>query len=551
MRLAKTLFISVLTLSSITSSIEAKCCMSKKKADYVVVGVGTAGAVITKMLSDHQANSVIALHGGANLSNDPLIKYSDNAVITVPLALVQQFPYLYEGGSMVPQTFAADQTLTWVVAQPLGGASSINAGAYCKGTVQAYSQWEAVAGASWSPARIFDIFKALETYNGQTTNPASRGYHGPVNVRQDPDPSIVSQKMTNAIIAGTGFPFVLDYNDPNTPIGASTQLQYTQKGPDGELRVSSATAFLNKKVMTSSGRGVKGRKLRVLFETQALRTLWDGNKAVGVEYLTKSGKTKRVLAKKGVIVTAGIKSSPFLMYSGVGPAALLNSFNIPVVVDNPNVGQGMIDQPHVPCVFRTNPDDEQIFTAGLFSNIAWLPRPGGDPTVRALRFAGINTLPGYLLVFFDLLEPKSRGSVTINSADPTSLPVVDDGLLSNPDDLAVFVAGFQTYMANINAALQSMDPDYALIYPDPDILSNTALLTDFIKEEIDCTQHYQSHCRIAPQDQGGVADSTGLVYGTQNLYVADNSANPYGMDGSPMQTGYLVAYNIALMLLGK
>ena len=110
-----------------------------------------------------------------------------------------------------------------------------------------------------------DIFKQLETYKGETTNPAAKGYCGPIDVRQIPDPTPVALKFTEAVIDATGFPFVLDYNDPATPIGASSQFQYTQSGPNGELRVSSATAFLNETVMTPDGRGVKGRKLRVLF----------------------------------------------------------------------------------------------------------------------------------------------------------------------------------------------------------------------------------------------------------------------------------------------
>jgi choline dehydrogenase-like flavoprotein len=549
MRLVKSLLLSFLVLSSIGNSLEARS--RSKRADYVIVGVGTAGAVLAKKLSDDRTNSVIGIHEGPNLNDDPLIKFSENAELTVPAALIQAFPDVFESGNMVPQVFADNQTPLWVVAKPLGGASSINAGAYVKGSVQGYSKWEAIAGPSWSPARIFDVFKALETYDGETTNPASRGYHGPVNVRQEPNPSPLSQKVTGAIVASTGVPFVLDYNDPNTPIGASSQFQYTQKGPDGELRVSSATAFLNRKVMTPSGSGVNGRKLNVLFNSKALRTLWEGNKAVGVEYLSENGNTKRVYAKKGVIVTAGLKSSPFLMLSGVGPKAVLNALNIPVVFDNPNVGQSLADQPHILLLYTANPDDYALNSAGIFSNTAMFPRPGGDPKVRSLRFSGVNPFPGILLVSFDLLQPKSRGSVSINSADPLAPPVVDDGLLSNSDDLALFKSAFQTYIANISTTLSAMDPDYQLVFPDPDIISNDVLLTDFIKEEIDATEHFQCHCRMAPQNQGGVVDSNGRVYGVQNLFVADNSANPEDMDGSPMQTGYLVAYNIALLLQGK
>lgn len=542
MQLVKGLFISLIVFSF--ASIEAKL----KKADYVIVGIGTAGAVMAKELSDKY--SVIGLHEGANLTNDPLIEFTAGALITVPSGLFAPVPFLYDGGNMVPQIYGANQTPVWVEALPLGGASSINAGAYCKGTTQGYSQWEGIAGPIWSPNNVFAAFKALEDYRGETTNPASRGYKGPIDVRQEPHPSVMSQKLTDAIIEATGFPFVLDYNDPTTPIGASSQMQYTQNGPDGIYRVSSATAFLNKKVMKPDGKGVKGRKLQIYFNSTALRTIWKGNKAVGVEYLDENGKKRKVYAKEGVIVCAGLKSSTFLMHSGIGPKALLNALDIPVVFDNPNVGQNLGDQPHVFCLFETNPADATLFEAGIFENIAWLPDPNGDQNIRALRFAGINPFPGILLVTFDLVQEKSRGSISINSADPLASPVVDDGLLSDSSDLDLYIAGFQTYIKNISIALSAIDPQYQLVIPDPAILDNTALLTDFIKKEVDANQHYQCHCKMAPLDQGGVVDSTGHVHGVEHFIIADNSINPTVQDGSPQQTAYLVAYKIARLLLG-
>src|SRR5438309_2967174 len=179
-----------------------------RSADYVIVGVGTAGAVVAKMLSDDHKNSVIALHNGANLTQDPLIAFSQNAPITVVSALFGA-PY-YETGETVKQTDADDRELLWVLAVPEGGASSINAGAYCRGTNAVYSQWEAIAGPAWSVDRILRAYKQLETYSGETPNPSARGFSGPLTVRQPQNPTAVSQKFTQAIINATGLPFVLD-----------------------------------------------------------------------------------------------------------------------------------------------------------------------------------------------------------------------------------------------------------------------------------------------------------------------------------------------------
>lgn len=545
-------------------------------ADYVIVGVGTAGAVLAKRLTDDKCTRVIALHNGQNLTKDPLIKYSRNAIFTVLASLLGEpipfeanifniptsfdttlckffshfpsnVPFLYQSGQSIPQVNADNRTILWEIAIPEGGASSINAGAWCRGTNEVYAQWEAIAGPNWSVSRISDIYKELEDYHGKTTNPSLRGLKGPIDIRQVP-PSKLSRTFTEAMIQATGFPYVEDYNDPATPIGASSKMQLTQNGPNGRYRVSSATAFLNKKIMKPDGRGVLDRRLHVLFNSTALRTLWEGNKAVGVEYI-QEGVVKKVFAKRGVIVCAGLYSSPFLLHSGIGPKSLLDSLNIPVVFDNPNVGQGLAEQPPVNLLFLTNPKDfPEHEQNSIFSQIAWLPSPSGNQTVRQFRFATLKLVPGLSGAVFDLVQPKSRGSVTINSADPLAPPVIDLGVLSNPDDLALFQEGLSTYIKNLNAALQAIDPLYQLIFPDPAILNDPLALSIFVQQIVGDNMCFQSHCRMAPLDQGGVVDSTGHVYGVQNLIVADDSIVPQCMDGSPMATAYLIAANIAKLL---
>jgi choline dehydrogenase-like flavoprotein len=521
--------------------------------DYVVVGVGTAGAVVAKRLSDDKKTTVVALHSGENLTQDPLIKYTANVPFTVLSALFGQISPelapLYETGFTVPQPFADDQKLFWVIALPEGGASSINAGAYCRGTNQVYAQWEALAGPLWSIDRILNVYKKLETYQGKTPNPAFRGFHGPLHVRQNPKPSAVALKFSKAIVQATGTPLVLDYNDPTTPIGVSPNVQYTQSGDNGQFRVSSATAFLNKKIVSPEGYGIHGRQLLIHFNSMALRTIWEGNKAVGVEYL-QNGIVKQVFAKKGVVVCAGLRSSVFLLQSGVGPQGLLQSLNIPVVFNNPNVGQGLADQPHIIVAFTSNPlDFPDKTTNSIFDQISWLPAPGGDPLVRQVRLSTITSIPGITVGLLDLVQPQSRGSVSISSANPLDPPVIDLGELSNPDDLTVYQAAFEVYIKGINNALQAMDPFYQLVLPDPAILNDPAAVTAFIKQQIASNEHFQSHCRMAPVGQGGVVDSTGHVYGVQNLIVADDSIVPQNMDGSPMASAYLIGANIAQILI--
>lgn len=567
--------------------------VASEKADYIVIGVGTAGATISKLLSDDQNTSVIALHTGKNLTQNPDIKYSQNAIFTVLSTLTGiDFSQI---GFTPPQPNVDDRELVWAIATPEGGASSINAGAWSRGTDQLYAQWEPIAGPEWSTTKITAIYKSLENYNGATTNPAARGFKGPVDVRQVPTPTTFDLKFTQAEITATSLPFVLDYNDPATPIGISSQMQNTQSGPDGTIRVSSATAFLNRSVITPDGKGVGSRRLQVKFQSTALRTIWKGNKAIGVEYFHK-GKIKKVYAKKGVIVCGGLYSSAFLMHSGVGPKEVLLPLGIKVKYDNPNVGV-LADQTLLGTIFLTNPNDTPITGSScghlpgniafdnfdpsflfnvpkipdsniqqqlidfilcngslfpgnsIFSQIAWLPSPGGDPTIRKIRISTSNPIPGLAFAIVDLVQPESRGRITLNSFNPFDAPVISSGMFSNPNDLALYIQAFQIYIKNINNALHAMDQRYELVFPPPAILDDIELLTAFIKEVVAPCQCWQCHCRMAPLNQGGVVNSIGQVYGVENLYVADNSINPVAMDGTPMATGYLIAANIARLLL--
>lgn len=523
----------------------------QQRADYVVVGLGTSGAVVAKRLSDDMKTSVIALHRGKDLTEEPLIKFSRNAFITVADILLG--PPFYQNGEGTEQSHLDFQRLLWGIAKPEGGASSINAGAYCRGTKEIYTRWEEIAGKKyWSTDRILAIFKSLENYHGETTNPAQRGFKGPLDIRQVPFPGKVSETFTQAISRAAGVPIILDYNDWATPIGASSQVQYTQKGPDGALRVSSATAFLNETVVTSEGKGVDGRKLQILFNSYALRTLWNGNKAIGVEF-EKGGKKQKVFAEKGVIVCAGLFSSPFLLHSGIGPKEKLEKLNIPVVFDNPNVGQNLADQFSVITLFSSNPKDtpkENINS--LFTAISWLPAPNGDPNIRQIRFSPINLIPGFTAGLLDLDQPRSRGSITIDSADPKDPPVIDQGVFSDPSDLELYKQAFRVYIKGLAAQLPLIDPSYQLILPTIDIIDNDLLLEAYIKQFLFSDQHFQSHCRMTKTlEEGGVVNSKGRVFGVRNLYVADNSISPQDMDGSPMASAYLIGANIAQILIDE
>lgn len=163
-------------------------------------------------------------------------------------------------------------------------------------TTAVLREWEQLLGPIWSPDKAIRRFKRLENYNGETDNVEARGFHGRIDIRQAPsEPTPLADKLVLAIEQATGFPSILDYNDPDTPLGPFTRWQLYQK-PNGD-RESSSTAFLSSDIVTSSGRGKNGRKLTVYYKTTALRVLFDRKRAIGVELL-KEGKFIKVYSRK-------------------------------------------------------------------------------------------------------------------------------------------------------------------------------------------------------------------------------------------------------------
>lgn len=551
--------------------------------DYVIIGAGTSGSVLARKLSDNNKTSVTVLHNGANLNSNSLITQSQNSVISVLYGVTGTT--LYASGLTPPQPDADNRNFLWIYAPPFGGASSVNASGYARGTNQVYSQWESIDGPNWSTTRILNTFRELENYTGLTITPNARGTNGLLPVWQVPTVARMAAFVFLPALQSAlpGIPTVVDYNDPSVSNCIDSRAQYTQTGAGGALRASSAMSFLNNTVIDNDGLGINGRQLSVVFNATADKIIWNGNQAVGVSYY-ENGVVKNIYANKAVIVTAGIKSSALLMRSGVGPASLLQSLNIPVIYNNPNVGQNLKDQYRLLFIYQTNPADsptlplisipssilialaqtnvgQQLllyignFVAAqnsLFFESAWLPIVGGSASdARLFRFTAINPIPGYAVVLFDLIQPESSGSIAINSTNPFVEPTIDLGILTNSVDLDNYATGVQTYIKNITDQLALIDPQYQMVYPDPAILTNNADIRAFITSNIGTDMHFQGHCKMAPLNQGGVVDNTGHVYGVHNLIVADNSITPVGMDGAPMASAYMIADNIANIMLGK
>lgn len=531
-------------LLTIISFVHEECRSIDYEADYVVVGMGAAGAGVAKILSNNKAVSVIGIEAGGDYDDSVPISNSTYA----PVLEEEYFPNYFYQLSQIPQPLAGGAQFNYTTGRLLGGGSSINGEQYVRGSGINYSQWAPLVGERWSAENIFSAFKDLENYFGIATAITRRGYSGLVHIRQAPvNPTTMAEKFVTAVSQATGYPEIIDYNDISTPIGPFTRWQLFQR-PDGR-RESSSTAYL-KPFLDKNLEGRDKRQLKILVNSTVLKVLFDGTKATGVQIL-KNGEFSNVYARKKVILCAGIYSNCLLQISGIGSKDLLKSIGIDVIYDNPNVGKNLINHFINMAVFTANPDDPGVPEEdpnALYVGGAFLPDPTPpvDPLVRGVQLIGVSGGPGSFVIAIITNQPKSRGTVTIQSKDPLQVPLVDDGTFTDSADLDTFMNVYKIYIKEIAARLNALDSQYVLVDPTLDIINDDELLEEYILANIDHTHHWTGTCRMAPLDQGGVVDSHGNVYGVENLVVADDSIAPFIPDGNTAACAFMIGRKIAL-----
>lgn len=528
------------------SSSPYRCKMSRDKleADIIVIGAGAAGCVVMNQLSENGLYSVLGIEGGLNLVTDPAIE-----AVGLPaflLAGTGKAKYFWPGWNQsLPMPGLNGRTSDWTTGMVLGGGASINGLYYGRGSNAMYSRWEEISGSSnWSLDNILATFKELESYQGLTITPGARGDSGALSVLQTPT---VSQITANVLLPATqttfpNIPIVLDYNDPTSQNCICPRSQWFID-PTGTKRASSATAYLNSTVMTPEGQGVNGHKLFMLFGAVAVQIVFDKDgTAKKVRYM-KDGVLLEAKAKKAVVLASGINSSKLLQLSGIGPKAALENAGIEPFFINENVGKHLKNHPLIFISLAGNPLDNGVPPGAPYAftiHSVYLPVVGGsasDPRLIQMLFeyfpASPPQLPFPLVVLgFNLLSPRSEGSVTIQSDNSFQIAAADDGFYQDPVDLINMKNVVQHYIRQLLMALAPYG--YTPILTDPIRLVDLFGYTDdvvisYVKNNSNLSldiHHFTGHCKMAPLDAGGVVDGNALVYGTNNVYVLDSSICP-------------------------
>jgi choline dehydrogenase len=528
--------------------------------DYVIVGAGSAGAVLAARLSEDKDVSVLLLEAGGRDLN-PLIK--------MPLAFgkVWLYPPLIWQFASEPEPALYGRSLVINRGRVLGGSSSINGMIHVRGNRADYDLWRQSGLEGWSFADVLPYFNKLESH-WRGAGPY-HGADGPIAVTKMEGAGLMNEVFAETA-ATAGVPYCEDYNGANQD-GFSDSESSIGRG----RRQSTAATYLAQ----ASGRP------NLTIQTRALanRILLDKGRAVGIEYQHGNDKIW-VYAKREVLLSGGSYNSPqLLMLSGIGPADHLREVGITVQHDLPGVGQNLSEHPNFGVMFKakgteTSTRDLRLdravghvlnwaFTGkGLFAtnntagNIYLRSLPGlARPDIQVifttlnmdsgLWFPGLTKPPVYRYTARGgLLHPVSRGWVKLRSDDPRDKPRIFFNMFGEQEDLDTMIRAIR-YSRELFTHKPLADLVTGELSPGPK-LQTDAELGDFMRRTVTHRHHPVGTCTmgIGP---AAVVDAQLRVRGVDRLRVVDASVMPDEPSGNTNIPTIMIAEKAADMIRGR
>ena len=497
----------------------------------VVVGGGTAGAVVAARLSEDPGRAVTLVEAGP--AGDTPRDLLDGSVL--PAALPghpANWGYAAELAPGVPYTVPRGRVL--------GGSSATNGGYFVRARPGDFARWSREGGEAWTYERALPLLAALEDDLDYGDRPG-HGSDGPVRVRRPPRDGELTSAFERAA-RELGFPAEPDKNALGGVPGVGPVPSNIVDG----VRVNTAMAYLAP---------VRERpNLTIRGDTRALRVRIERERATGVEVLTPGG-IERIPADEVVLCAGAVATPQLLMLSGVGPRERLDALGIPLVARLP-VGEALHDHPNLAVGWRparavAERGPRVAFPAALnFDSSGTGLHPDGDLEIllTAQHDQGLFGGPGAaasigpaseLRLIVALQQPRSRGRLTLRSADPLDPPRIEPRYLEHPDDVERLRTGVRTAAAILRSdAFAGLFGGFASL--DGRTLGDDGLLESWIRGHLGTAIHM---CGTAPM--GAVVDGAGRVHGVSGLRVADTSILPTAPSRGPFNSAVLVGELIA------
>jgi choline dehydrogenase len=531
---------------------------AREEFDYIIIGAGSAGCVLANRLTEDPQVRVLVLEAGPQ---DYSIFIHMPSAFAYPLAGTK-YNWHYESE---PEPFMNGRRMHCPRGHVIGGSSSINGMVYIRGHAFDYDAWARRQGLlDWSYFHCLPYFKKSETRLKGAD--AYRGGSGPLFVTTG---SCRNPLYRAFIEAGreAGYPVTEDMNGHQQE-GLGPMDMTTYKG----RRWSAAQAHL---------RPAQRRRPELVVRSRSLvtRVLFEGRRAVGVEY-SHSGRLETARARREVILSAGAINSPqTLLLSGIGDADDLKKLGIPVVQHLPGVGENLQD--HIEAYVQyecTQPITLYSATnplAKLKIGIEWILTGKGLGATNHFESGGfIRSEPGVLhpdlqyhflpmAVSYDgtsaakghgyqahigPMRPTSRGYVKLKSADPRAHPRVLFNYMETEQDRKEMRAGIR--LTREIFSQKAFDPFRgAELAPGPAITSD-ADIDAFVREKAESAYHPSCTCRMG-MDEMAVVDGKGCVHGVEGLRVVDASIMPDVVSGNLNVPTIMMAEKLADAIRGR
>lgn len=532
-----------------------------KTWDYIVIGSGSAGAVIANRLSAPGGGKVLLLEAGRR-QRDVRFKVPV-AGITMKMNPKSSWCFWSE-----PEPGLGGRSIEVPRGKGLGGSSLINGGVYNRGNPVDFDHWAEMGSPGWDFASVLPHFRRVENHWAGETE--FHGANGEVSIRK---PQLRNAFTDRAMQAARemGFSITDDIAGADPEGFHIPDFNVDDRG----RRHSTVAAFLDP---------IRGRStLDIETGAQVSRIVIENGRAVAVEYV-QDGETRIAHADREIILSAGTMKSPHvLMLSGIGPADHLKEHGIEVVHDLPGVGQNLHDQPACLIVTRTKEARAYHRTLradrfavqcvrwllGMRNELASMPvvaaanmrtMPGANaPDMRimisaltlqnSVWFPGIRKGAGHLMMsLYAVPHPRSRGSISLKSADPLAPPAILFNILTDPYDRAELRRGHRLMREYLSQpALQSVVGQ--TVMPSSPCATDDEL-DAFHRNFAQTTAHPMGTCKMG-SDAMAVVDPACKVHGIDGLRVVDLSVVPVQSSGNPHGTAVMLGDKIAHAMLGQ